>query len=64
MDAVFLDVGGVLLIPHPGPISAALRAVGIAAEVTAEVATRAHYLGVRALDEQPARVAPPAGRDR
>ena len=48
MDAVILDVGGVLLVPHAGTVSAAL---GI--QLDPETAERAHYVGVRALDEAP-----------
>src|SRR5688572_13294847 len=45
MDAILLDVGGVLLIPNGQLIGAALGA-----PVTSEQAHRAHYEGVRALD--------------
>ena len=51
MDAVFVDVGGVLLVPHPAAISQALAAAGLAVDLDPELALRAHYLGVRALDE-------------
>ena len=48
MDAVILDVGGVLLVPHAETVSAAL---GV--PLDAERAERAHYVGVRALDDSP-----------
>ena len=51
VDAVVLDVGGVLLLPHPEPVAAALAIVDVAVDVSAGV--RAHYAGVRALDEGP-----------
>jgi putative hydrolase of the HAD superfamily len=50
-EAVLLDVGGVLLAPHPEPITAALARAGIAAELSEADVLRAHYVGVRALDE-------------
>src|SRR5687767_4556309 len=40
MDAVILDVGGVLLVPHAETVSAAL---GV--PLDAETAERAHYVG-------------------
>ena len=49
VNAVVLDVGGVLLLPHPEPVATALAPIGI--EVTPAIVVRAHYLGVRALDE-------------
>ena len=54
VEAVVLDVGGVLLVPHPEPVAAALATVGISIDPASVV--RAHYAGVRALDEtvQPA----------
>jgi putative hydrolase of the HAD superfamily len=48
MDAVILDVGGVLLVPHAGMVSQRLAPFGI--ELDAHEAERAHYFGVRALD--------------
>jgi putative hydrolase of the HAD superfamily len=48
MDAVILDVGGVLLVPHAETVSTAL---GMALDP--ETAERAHYVGVRALDHAP-----------
>ncbi len=45
MDAILLDVGGVLLVPHADPIGATL---GVS--VSPEAAERAHYEGTRALD--------------
>ena len=49
VDAVVLDVGGVLLVPHAEPVAAALAMMEVA--VDPSTAVRAHYLGVRALDE-------------
>src|SRR5579871_4210881 len=48
VDAVILDVGGVLLVPHHEIAARALAPFGIA--VDAEAAERAHYLGIQALD--------------
>jgi putative hydrolase of the HAD superfamily len=49
MDTVILDVGGVLLVPHAATVSTALAPLGI--QLDAAQAERAHYHGVRALDE-------------
>ena len=48
MDAVILDVGGVLLVPHEEPVNLALSTFGI--ELDGEQAERAHYFGVHAMD--------------
>ena len=48
MEAVILDVGGVLLIPSAQVIAAALAPFGV--QVSADLAERAHYVGVAALD--------------
>jgi len=48
MDAVILDVGGVLLVPHFETVGPAFAPFGI--NVDAECAQRAHYVGVRAID--------------
>jgi putative hydrolase of the HAD superfamily len=48
MQAVILDVGGVLLVPHAETVSNALADLGVA--VDAETAERAHYVGAAALD--------------
>jgi putative hydrolase of the HAD superfamily len=48
MEALILDVGGVLLVPHEEPVSRALSPLGI--QLDAAQAERAHYFGVRALD--------------
>jgi putative hydrolase of the HAD superfamily len=48
MDAVILDVGGVLLVPHFETVSPAFEPFGITLD--AERAQRAHYFGVRAID--------------
>ncbi len=51
IDAVVLDVGGVLLVPHPEPVAEALAILNVAVDPAAVV--RAHYVGVRDLDEAP-----------
>jgi len=48
MDAVILDVGGVLLVPHEEPVNLALAPFGI--ELDGSEAERAHYFGVHAMD--------------
>jgi putative hydrolase of the HAD superfamily len=48
MDAVILDVGGVLLVPHYESVEDAFAPFGI--RVDAAMAQRAHYFGVRGLD--------------
>src|SRR3982074_3059519 len=48
MDAVILDVGGVLLVPHEEPVNRALSVFGISLD--GEEAERAHYYGVHAMD--------------
>ena len=48
MDAVILDVGGVLLVPHEEPVNLALTVFGIS--LNGEEAERAHYFGVHAMD--------------
>lgn len=48
MEAVILDVGGVLLVPHQEPVNVALAPLGI--ELDGAQAERAHYFGIRALD--------------
>src|SRR4029077_10103950 len=48
MDAVILDVGGVLLVPHADAVNPALAPFGI--HLTSEQAERAHYAGARSLD--------------
>ena len=48
MEAVILDVGGVLLVPHEEPVNVALSAFGI--ELDGAYAERAHYFGVHELD--------------
>lgn len=52
IDAVVLDVGGVLLVPDAGLLAAALRTAGIDHE--ADELAMAHYGGVAALDADPA----------
>jgi putative hydrolase of the HAD superfamily len=48
MDAVILDVGGVLLVPHAEAVNPALAPFGI--RLSLAQAERAHYGGVRTLD--------------
>src|SRR5712691_4504777 len=48
MDAVILDVGGVLLVPHEEPVNLALSFFDVALD--GEQAERAHYFGVHAMD--------------
>jgi putative hydrolase of the HAD superfamily len=48
MDAVILDVGGVLLVPHFETVNPALEPFGAALDVAG--AERAHYFGTRELD--------------
>ncbi len=48
MDAVILDVGGVLLVPHEEPVNLALTSFGI--ELDGAQSERAHYFGVHAMD--------------
>src|SRR5947209_7722210 len=48
MDAVILDVGGVLLVPHAEAVNPALESFGI--RLSLEEAERAHYAGIRSLD--------------
>jgi putative hydrolase of the HAD superfamily len=51
MDAVILDVGGVLLVPHFESVGKAFEPWGIAFD--ADAAERAHYYGIQALDAAP-----------
>jgi putative hydrolase of the HAD superfamily len=48
MDAIILDVGGVLLVPHAEAVNPALAPFGI--ELSREQAERAHYGGAHGLD--------------
>jgi putative hydrolase of the HAD superfamily len=48
MDAVILDVGGVLLVPHFETVNPALEPFGATLDVAG--AERAHYFGTRELD--------------
>ncbi|HLZ28451.1 MAG TPA: HAD family hydrolase [Chloroflexota bacterium] len=48
MDAVLLDVGGVLLVPHADAVNPALAPFGM--QLSREQAERAHYAGARSLD--------------
>jgi putative hydrolase of the HAD superfamily len=49
IEAVLLDVGGVLVLPEPDVILPAVRAAG-AADATVEDLARGHYAGVAAMD--------------
>ncbi|MCA1644788.1 MAG: HAD family hydrolase [Chloroflexi bacterium] len=49
MEAVILDVGGVLLVPHAEPVNSALAPFGI--QLDGAQAERAHYFGTLALDQ-------------
>jgi putative hydrolase of the HAD superfamily len=51
MDAVILDVGGVLLVPHWETVATAFEPFGV--ELDAEGAQRAHYFGIQALEAAP-----------
>ena len=53
VEAVFLDVGGVLHLPHPGIIGEALRRAGVDGSLEPELLDRAHYAGVAALVDWP-----------
>jgi putative hydrolase of the HAD superfamily len=48
MDAVILDVGGVLLVPHAEAVNVTLAPYAV--QLDSEQAQRAHYAGVRSLD--------------
>jgi putative hydrolase of the HAD superfamily len=50
VEAILLDVGGVFLLPDPGPICAHLSAA-CRLPVEPGRVERAHYAGIRALDE-------------
>ena len=54
VEAVFLDVGGVLHLPDPGIIGAALRRAGVDGPLDHDLLDRAHYAGVAALVDWPA----------
>jgi putative hydrolase of the HAD superfamily len=53
VEAVFLDVGGVLHLPDPGIIGAALRRGGVDGALDPDLLDRAHYAGVAALVDWP-----------
>jgi putative hydrolase of the HAD superfamily len=57
IEAVLLDVGGVLLAPHPEPLRRALDESGISVQLAEADVLRAHYVGVRALDDTESYVA-------
>jgi len=52
IDAVVFDMGGVFIIPNPGPVCAAVAVAGVDLEMTVEQAHDAHYTGVRAITER------------
>lgn len=54
VEAVFLDVGGVLHLPDPGIIGDALRRAGVDGSHEAGLLDRAHYAGIHALVDWPA----------
>src|SRR5918999_2975485 len=54
VEAVFLDVGGVFHLPHPGIISEALQRAGVDGPFDEELLDRAHYAGIAALVDWPA----------
>jgi putative hydrolase of the HAD superfamily len=49
--AVFLDAGGVIVLPHRDLVASSLAQVG--AEIDANLVARAHYEAVRRLDRDP-----------
>jgi putative hydrolase of the HAD superfamily len=53
VEAVFLDVGGVLHLPDTRIISEALRRAGAGGSLDPELLDRAHYAGVAALVDWP-----------
>ncbi len=55
VDAVFLDVGGVLALPEPSVLLPLVRAAG-AASATADDLARGHYAGVAAMDRKARRL--------
>ncbi|MEW6476303.1 MAG: HAD-IA family hydrolase [Actinomycetota bacterium] len=53
VEAVFLDVGGVLHLPSPDIVGTALRRVGLGEAIDPELLDRAHYAGAKALEVWP-----------
>ncbi len=51
IDAVVFDMGGVFVVPAPGPINRILRDGGVNVELRPEDAERAHYAGVRGITD-------------
>src|ERR1700738_4253563 len=49
MEALILDVGAVLLVPHEEPVNVALAPFGI--QLDGAQAERAHYFGTYAMDQ-------------
>lgn len=49
VDAVVFDMGGVLVIPAPGPVSAIVQSAGIDLVLDDDAAHQAHYAGVAAI---------------
>jgi putative hydrolase of the HAD superfamily len=60
--AVFLDAGGVIVLPHRDLVRASLARVGVG--VGANAVAGAHYRAVRALDRDPALLGAPDGYPR
>ena len=52
IEAILMDCGGVLLLPHPGIVAAALAANGIRFRLSRAAASEAHYIGMHAVDDQ------------
>jgi putative hydrolase of the HAD superfamily len=50
-QAVFVDAGGVIVLPHRGLVAGALARVGV--EIDAAIVPGAHYRAVRRLDSDP-----------
>lgn len=52
IDAVVFDMGGVLVVPAPEPVSRVLAAAGVSLELDDAAARLGHYAGVAALTAQ------------
>lgn len=57
-DAVFLDAGGVLVLPNVDVLADALATTGIELQGDQEDLNRAHYVAMRAIDTAPTGAAP------
>jgi putative hydrolase of the HAD superfamily len=51
IDAVVFDMGGVFVIPAPGPVSALVARAGVPLELDDPAARVAHYSGIAAITE-------------